>query len=114
MIAMLCSLAIAHCFRRLPMDAAQFDRLSRLVARSSTRRSALAFAAALGLGVSETEAGKKRKNQCKGGCGPCKACKKKGHKKKCVVAPDGTTCKGGTCQAGTCCLSTCTGLGNLC
>ena len=74
------------------MDGAHFDRLSRLVARSSTRRSALAIAASLGLGISQTEAGKERNNKCKGGCGPCKVCKKQGKQKKCVPAPSSATC----------------------
>lgn len=94
------------------MDAAQFDHIARLVARPSSRRSALALATALSLGVSQAEAGKK--NKCKGGCPPCRVCKKKRGKKKCVVAPDGTACAEGTCQAGKCCLNTCAGLGNVC
>lgn len=97
------------------MDMNQFDHLSRIVARSSSRRLALGVAAALGLGVSQGDARKKKpKNQCKGGCGPCQVCRKKGKKKMCVTAPDGTTCTGGTCRAGSCCLSSCASLGNVC
>lgn len=95
------------------MDGAQFDRLSRLVARSVSRRRALTVPAALGVALLHDDAAAKVKIKCRGGCGSCKVCKKHG-KKKCVTAADGTTCDGGTCQAGTCCLNTCTGLGNVC
>jgi hypothetical protein len=96
------------------VDVDQFDHLSRVVARSSSRRVALGVAAALGLAAAQVDAGKKPKNKCKGGCGPCRICKKKGNKRTCVTAPDGATCNGGSCRAGSCCVSSCTGLGNVC
>jgi len=70
------------------VESGQFDRLSRLVAQSSTRRAAFGLAATLGLGGFQAHARKKRKNKCKGGCGPCQVCKKK----KCVAAPSSATC----------------------
>lgn len=98
------------------MDMDQFDRLSRIVGGSSSRRVALGVAAALGLGATQVDARKKKKpkNGCKGGCGTCQVCQKKGNKKTCVTAPDGTTCTGGTCRAGSCCLSSCESLGDVC
>jgi hypothetical protein len=77
------------------MDAGRFDRLSRLVAHPASRRLALGLVAVLGLGVTTPDAGakgKKRKNKCKGGCGPCKVCRKQGKKKTCVPAPSSATC----------------------
>jgi hypothetical protein len=101
------------------VDDVQFDRLSRLIARTATRRSAFGLAAALGLRASLVDAGKKHKNKCKGGCGPCQVCKKQGKKKKCVPAPSSATCAslgktcgtaddgcGGTLECGTCGLTT--------
>lgn len=84
------------------MDGPRFDRLARLVARSTTRRAALGLAAGWGLSPLLTDARKRRKNGCKGGCGICQVCRKKGKRKGCVTAPDGAACSGGVCQAGAC------------
>lgn len=95
------------------MDGAHFDHLSRLVARSATRRSTLGLAAALGL--DPLLAGASR-NRCRGGCGPCRVCRKKHGKKTCVTARDGTACDGGACRSGVCTCSpaTCTDIGRTC
>lgn len=96
------------------MDGSRFDHLSRLITQPANRRAALGVMAALGIGAPQTAGGKGRRNGCKGGCGPCQNCRKKGKRKKCVTAPDGATCAGGTCQGGTCCLTDCTTLGPIC
>lgn len=98
------------------MDGAHLDRLSRLLARPSTRRATIGVAAAFGLDPLLTGAGRKKKSPCKGGCGPCRECQKQGSKKRCVDAPKGTTCAGGgTCRAGACCVpTTCASLGVTC
>ena len=97
------------------MDGAHFDHLSRLITRPATRRAALALVAALGLSAHQPADGKKRRNPCRGGCGPCRVCRRTGRKKRCVTAPEGTPCAGGTCRAGTCCVpDTCASVGVTC
>lgn len=97
------------------MDGAKFDHLSRRVAQPSTRRTVFALAAFIGLGPLLAAAGKKRRNPCKGGCGPCRVCRRRGRKKRCVPAPEGSPCAGGTCRAGACCVpDTCASLGLTC
>jgi hypothetical protein len=101
------------------MDGARFDRFTRLVTRPMTRRASLGMAAGLaGLGIVPrgTDARKKRKSGCKGGCGICQVCKKQGKRKKCVTAQDGAACDGGVCQAGACrCVpATCASRSTVC
>lgn len=96
------------------MDDLQFDALSRLIARSAPRRTALLLIAAAGLGPLHASAHHKHHhhhhNHCHGGCGPCEVCEKHrrkhhGHTSSCRPAPDGAACAGGACQAGACVCS---------
>ena len=101
------------------MDNDRFDRISRRFAQPASRRSALGLAALLAVAATKVDAGgkhKKRKNRCRGGCGPCQVCKRQGKKKHCVTARDGAPCDGGTCHGGACsCVAeTCGSVGRTC
>lgn len=92
------------------MDASRFDAATQRFSTHVSRRSLGALAAlGIGAGLIAEDAGarKKVKNKCKGGCPSCRVCKKQGKKKKCVMAPNGTSCDGGTCQGGACAPATC-------
>jgi hypothetical protein len=90
------------------MDAEHFDRLSRVLARTPSRRRAVGvMAAALiwsSLGLGHADAKKKKKRS----CGLCRR-RRKG---RCKPAPDGTgcggakICRGGACLCPTPCCAT--------
>lgn len=94
------------------MDSDQFDRLSRIVGRASTRRTlsralaGVAFGSGL-VALPGAEADAKKK------CGPCR---KKKHGKCKGPKPDNTACNGdGRCLAGTCIAHlNCLGTGIAC
>ena len=87
------------------MDAHRFDRLTRSLTQTGSRR-ALATALAGSLGLlgfarpDETVAGGK----CKPKCSECQTCKKgkRGKKGKCKAKAEGTGCSAGSCQSGQC------------
>jgi hypothetical protein len=90
-----------------PMDAEQFDHLSRLVGTGATRRTLLAALPSL---LPLTAAAKRRRHKkhhhkgkkgCRPPCGACQTCVQK----TCQPVPDGTSCQGGTCTDGVCVAS---------
>lgn len=83
------------------MDRDRFDQLARRISSRTTRRSALAALAAVGVG-GLTQRASLAKKQC-GKTKPCPACQHCNKKHKCKPVKDGTTCtQGGTCQSGAC------------
>lgn len=111
------------------MDSERFDRLSRRIGAQTTRRSALAALAALGLGGvarldsdAASSRGKKHKKQCTKKK-PCPVCQKCNKHHKCKPLADGTACaQGATCQGGVCgcasgsfpCVGACCPNGHAC
>ena len=93
------------------MDIARFDRLTRSLTETGSRRRALAAAVGGVLGLSghvrpedATASGK-----CKPKCDECQHCKKgkNGKQGKCKSKPYGTVCSSGNCQGGRCLAATC-------
>jgi hypothetical protein len=91
------------------MDQDGFDVLARRVGSATTRRSAVARLAALGLGalvggdaLAATRFGKKKPKQC-GKTTPCPECQQCTRKHKCKAVKNGVACgQDGSCQSGGC------------
>ena len=92
------------------MDSIRFDRLSRLVATCTTRRTGFGVLTALALlGLAQTPT---RAVPCTKPCPFCKRCewvlkktntpKKRKKRQECVPKPLGTACPGGSCRFGIC------------
>src|SRR5688500_6811147 len=84
------------------MDGTRFDRLTRTLTTTGSRRRALGglLSGALGVlssGAEHTTAKKKK---------PCPPCKKRKQGKCKKKLPDGTACQSGTCQGGSCVATT--------